>query len=327
MGTTESKPFDLTKPFYDQGTFAGRYQHFVSMTDPRTLFINPSELAVAKEKLKLYKEGKLPAGTTDLELWAARRTVEAVLHPDTGEPIPALARFSAFAPCNIFICSFMIMPGTIASVPRTVFIHWFNQSYNAAVNYANRNASSPIPQSVLAQAYAGAVGTSLAIALAATAVMRRAGKNATLVRATLPFLAVSAAGGANVCLIRRNELTEGVAVQDADGNVRGNSVAAGRIGLGKCCVARILWNLPTMVVPPLFMAALARIGPWKSNKRLLMGTEVAVVTACLFAGVPPALAAFPQFDSAKVEDLEPRFRGLTLKDGSPVKALYFNKGL
>jgi hypothetical protein len=47
---------------------------------------------------------------------------------------------------NIFIAGSMLNPAVITSVPKTIGIHWFNQSYNAGVNYANRNASSEVPQ-------------------------------------------------------------------------------------------------------------------------------------------------------------------------------------
>ena len=130
------------------------------------------------------------------------------------------------------------LPSTIASPIRTIGIHWLNQSYNGAVNYANRNASSTISNETLARAYAAAVAASVGIALSAGAVSKKVatmGKPAlaTAVRATLPYTAVVAAGCLNVGMIRQSELFDGVQVLDHEGTVRGSSVEAGKQGLLK----------------------------------------------------------------------------------------------
>ena len=36
---------------------------------------------------------------------------------------------------------------------RTIFIHWLNQTYNASMNYANRNASNPVSNQLLAEVF------------------------------------------------------------------------------------------------------------------------------------------------------------------------------
>ena len=62
------------------------------------------------------------------------------IHPDMKEPIPWPMRISAFVPANI-----PIVCGMILSAPtpmNTFFWQWLNQTYNAGLNYGNRNASS-----------------------------------------------------------------------------------------------------------------------------------------------------------------------------------------
>ena len=60
--------------------------------------------------------------------------------PDTGEIIPWAMRTSAFVPTNIPIITGMLIspPGQFW----TIFWQWLNQTYNAGLNYGNRNASS-----------------------------------------------------------------------------------------------------------------------------------------------------------------------------------------
>lgn len=218
-------------------TFTGRMLHFYSVNDPRTLLFTDEEAKSAERLLKLHEAGEAPEGTTDADLWHARRVLESALHPDTGEPIFPLFRFSAFVPVNMVIVTATITPAVISSFPATAFIHFLNQTYNAAINYANRNASNPVPTARLGEGYAGAVATSLSIGMLSTALTRRAaaraggGAAAAVIRSTLPFFAVSLAGASNVLLMRRNELTTGVDVFDDDGRDLGKSVEVGFSGV------------------------------------------------------------------------------------------------
>ena len=321
-------PFSLTAPRYDQSKFAERARQFYETCDARTLFTTESELAKATGLLEQFKDKTLPSGITDAQLWEARRIKEAMVHPDTGEVIPAVFRFSAFAPMNTFIVPAMLLPSTIASPIRTIGIHWFNQSYNGAVNYANRNASSEVSTSTLTKAYVAAVAASVSIALGAGAVSKRVAALgrpalATAVRATLPFSAVVAAGCLNVGMIRQSELTDGVQVEDHEGVVRGQSVAAGEQGILKCCAARAIWNFPVMVIPPMIMAKVAPMLP----PRLRIPVETVLCSALIFAAVPPALGAFSQRDEIATASMEPKFQGLVDSKGEPIETLFFNKGL
>ena len=325
-------PFTLEKPLYDQSTMVGRAKQFYTITDPRSLFITSAQLQQAEALLTAYKERNIPEGVTDGDLWNARRIVESVLHPSTGQPITPFLRFSMYAPMNIFIVSAMVLPSTINSVPRTIAIHWYNQSYNAAVNYTNGSSATPVPTRRLAEGYIGAVGSSLAIALGATFITQKAanlGVTArTFIRATLPFSAVVAAGCVNVALIRRNELTDGVEVYDKDDNMRGLSVVAGKSGILQCCIARFVWNVPAMILPTIFMGYMST-KPWwmKFSPRVRTATEVTLISLALMFGVPPALGLFPQRASIAVDKLEEEFQGITDKNGQPIKTLYYNKGL
>eukprot|EP00339_Tiarina_fusa_P027140 CAMPEP_0117030260 /NCGR_PEP_ID=MMETSP0472-20121206/21849_1 /TAXON_ID=693140 ORGANISM="Tiarina fusus, Strain LIS" /NCGR_SAMPLE_ID=MMETSP0472 /ASSEMBLY_ACC=CAM_ASM_000603 /LENGTH=322 /DNA_ID=CAMNT_0004738269 /DNA_START=27 /DNA_END=995 /DNA_ORIENTATION=+ len=322
----------MEKPLYDQSTMSGRAKQFYTITDPRSLFITADQLKQAEDLLTAYKERNIPPGVTDGDLWNARRIVESVIHPSTGKPITPFLRFSMYAPMNVFIVSAMVLPSTINSVPRTIAIHWYNQSYNAAVNYTNGSSASPVPTRRLVEGYIGAVGSSLGIALGATYITQKAANLGlamrTLIRATLPFSAVVAAGCVNVALIRRNELTDGVEVYDKDDNMRGLSVKAGKQGILQCCAARFVWNVPAMIFPTVLMGYMAT-KPWwmKFSPRIRTGTEVVLISLALMIGVPPALGLFPQQASIPVSSLEERFQGIADKNGNPIETLYYNKGL
>lgn len=164
----------MEKPRYDLSSFSGRVRQMFQQTNPKFLMVSNAKTEECKGLLELYEKGEMPAGKTDADLWEARAVKEANCHPDTGETIFPLFRFCAFAPANIVIATTMLQPAVIASPTLTLGAHWLNQSYNAAINYANRNASNPISTETLMKAYGGAVLTSCSIALGATYLTKKA---------------------------------------------------------------------------------------------------------------------------------------------------------
>lgn len=256
----EVPPFSRNGPRYDMSTFIGRTLHFYNVNDPRTLLNSEDDRRNAKELLHLYDKGMVPHGTSDEDLWNARRVLESSLHPDTGEPIFPLFRFSAFVPVNMVIVTATVTPAVLRSFPATACVHFCNQTYNAAINYANRNASNPVEPLRLVEGYAGAVATSLSIGLTATFLTKRVtargggGLAAGIIRSTLPFLASAMAGASNVFLMRRNELTTGVDVFDDSGRDLGKSVEVSGLQIlaRQCyqvCVAMMVFrNIPAYCV-------------------------------------------------------------------------------
>ncbi|XP_023782450.1 sideroflexin-5 [Cyanistes caeruleus] len=151
-------------PFLQMGhtSFYGRFRHFLDIIDPRTLFVTESRLKEAVQLLEDYKHGTLPPGVTNKELWGAQKIKQAIIHPDTNETIFMPFRMSGYIPFGTPIVVGLLLPNqTLAS---TVFWQWLNQSHNACVNYANRNASKPSPTSKFIQGYLGAVISAVSIA-------------------------------------------------------------------------------------------------------------------------------------------------------------------
>jgi hypothetical protein len=74
------------------------------------------------------------------ELRKYQRIVDTSIHPDTKEVIPWAMRMSAFIPTNVPIIFGILM--TAPTPFNTALWQWVNQTYNAGLNYGNRNASS-----------------------------------------------------------------------------------------------------------------------------------------------------------------------------------------
>ncbi|XP_060903505.1 sideroflexin-5b isoform X3 [Labrus mixtus] len=222
--------FQLGGARYDQGSFFGRLRHFIAIIDPSTLFVSEKQL---KESIKLlddYKHGSLPPGVSDLQLWEAQKIKQAIIHPDTGEKIFMPFRMSGYVPFGTPIVIGLLLPNQ--TVLSTIIWQWLNQSHNACVNYANRNATKPTPTSKFLQGYVGAVSSAVSIAVGLNVLIQKANKlspaTRMIIQRLVPFPAVASANICNVGLMRHNELSEGIDVLDNNGNVVGSSKIAAR---------------------------------------------------------------------------------------------------
>eukprot|EP01034_Spumella_vulgaris_P024161 gene24161-30474_t len=113
----------------------------------------------AKAICDIYEDIGKPQGEEYLK---NKKICDAAIHPVTGEIIPKLFRVSAIAPVNIPLV-FAMITCPAANIPGTLFLHWLNQSYNTACNYANRaGADQSIEQT--AKAYGLAVTSACAFA-------------------------------------------------------------------------------------------------------------------------------------------------------------------
>lgn len=143
----------------------------------------------------------------------------------------------------------------------------------------------------------------------------------------IPFMSIVFAGTVSLVVVRQGELLNGVAVTDEDGKVRGQSKVAAQHGISQCAIARVLWNIPVLIFPPVMMARMSQT-PWmRANPRARVPLLAAVSTVCVGLGVYPAQAIFPQQASASPSALEPQFHGIRRDNGEPVRTLWYNKGL
>jgi tricarboxylate carrier len=291
------------------------------------LFVTDKKLKESLTLLDKFKRGELK--NPDVEaLWSAKRIKDAIIHPDTGEKVILPFRMSAFVPVNIPIVVGMINSTGIAG---TIFWQWFNQSYNVAVNYANRNASNTMTNEQILRAYSGAVVTSCSLAVGlgklAAQLKARSGALGTVAGSLVPYTAVASAGAVNVYLMRRNETYEGIAVKDREGNVLGTSKQAGKTALYQTVLTRVFLPAPVLMVPSAVMTMLGKTRFLTANPRFRTPIEIAVVTGSLWGALPLSIGLFPQVCQSRTKDLEPEFHNLKDKQGKPIDTVYFNKGL
>ena len=88
------------------------------------------------------------------------------------------------------------------SVPQVVFWQWFNQSFNALVNYTNRNANSPTSTKQLGVAYFSATFSALGAAIRLKKVLE---KSPPTFQRLMPMVAVASANFVRKCCLPGKE--------------------------------------------------------------------------------------------------------------------------
>ncbi|XP_053258243.1 sideroflexin-5 isoform X2 [Podarcis raffonei] len=308
-------PFQLGRPRFEQTSFYGRFRHFLDIIDPRTLFVTESRLKEAVQLLEDYKHGTLPPGVTNKE---------AIIHPDTNETIFMPFRMSGYIPFGTPIVVGLLLPNqTLAS---TVFWQWLNQSHNACVNYANRNATKPSPTSKFVQGYLGAVISAVSIAVGLNVLIQRANQftpaTRLLIQRFVPFPAVASANICNVVLMRHTELEEGIDVLDSDGNRVGSSRIAAKHALLETALTRVVLPMPILVLPPIVMSLLEKTTLLRSRPRMALPVQSLVCLAAFGLALPLAISLFPQMSEIETSRLEPEITRATTSE-----TLVYNKGL
>ncbi|XP_015275621.1 PREDICTED: sideroflexin-2 [Gekko japonicus] len=315
--------FNIDAPRWDQNTFMGRLKHFFNITDPRTLMVSEQELDRAKALVESCRAGTVPPGTSQEQLFYAKKLYDSAFHPDSGEKMNLIGRMSFQVPGGMAITGFMLQ--FYRTVPAVVFWQWVNQSFNAIVNYTNRNAASPISVKQIGVAYVTATSTALATAVGLNLYTKRA---PTLVARWVPFAAVAAANCVNIPLMRQQELINGITVTDENDNRLGESRRAAIKGITQVVISRVTMAAPGMILLPIIMEKLEKYPFMKKIQVLHAPLQILLVGGFLVFMVPFACALFPQRSSIAISKLEPDLReSVVAKHGDKVSCVYFNKGL
>jgi len=302
----------------------GRYLHYLDVIDPRTLIAPKSKVESSLKLLEAYKSNNLPSNVTNKDLWEAQKLKQAIFHPDTGEKVFPPFRMSGYVPFGWITVTGMLLPNP--SWPTLLFWQWMNQSHNAAVNYANRNATNPQPFSVYAKAYGAAVTAAISISATLTYFIRRSGNlsptKKLIIQRFVPLPATSLASTLNVLCMRAPEMETGIDVFDQQGTKVGTSKVAAKQAIIDTALTRAFLPIPLLLAPPCIMPFLEKLKfVQKSAVRHLL-VNACVCTISFGLSLPVALALFPQQSEISIEKLEDHIQKAT-----SAKVVVYNKGL
>ncbi|XP_074643046.1 sideroflexin-2-like [Tubulanus polymorphus] len=325
---TENR-INVDGPLWDQSTFLGRLKHFAWMTDFRTVVVRESKLHEAKDLVDKYRIGLQTPGVTKEEVIYAKKLYDSSFHPDSGELQNVFGRMSFQVPGGMSITGAMIT--FYRTNTAVIFWQWVNQSFNALVNYTNRNAESDIDAKRIAIAYTSATTSAVVTALGLKAILAKSA--GSLMQRFVPFAAVAAANMVNIPLMRQSELIDGIVVSDENGNKITQSRYAAVKGISQVVLSRIFMATPTMLGIPVVMEYLERYPVIKRMTWTHAPIQVFLCGVVLCASVPIGCALFPQRSCITVDKLrimdKDKYDELVGKfgDSQLPERLYFNKGL
>lgn len=319
----QEKRVNLDSPRWDQSSFMGRFKHFASITNMLLGLKSEKELNEAQQLLTLYRQKKEPEGTTDEQIWEAKTLYESAFHPDSGEKMNLFGRMSFQVPGGMLITGALLQ--FYRTVPQVVFWQWINQSFNALVNYTNRNAKSTITGKQIGVAYVSSTSAAVAVSIGLNSLVKR---SPPLLARYVPFVAVAAANCVNIPLSRQSELINGIKVFDENGKELGLSQRAAVKGITQVVSSRIAMAAPGMLIIPIIMEKLEKYR-WMQRIRVLHAPIQMILCGIgLTFMVPAACSIFPQKCSMKVEHLEAHLRDkIREAEGPGIQKVYFNKGL
>ncbi|NXC19014.1 SFXN2 protein, partial [Corythaeola cristata] len=313
--------FNIDASRWDQSTFVGRLKHFLNITDPRTVLVPEEELDRAKALVEGCRAGLVPPGSSQEQLLYAKKLYDSAFHPDSGEKMNLIGRMSFQVPGGMALTGFMLQ--FYRTVPAVVFWQWVNQSFNAIVNYTNRNAASPISLRQIGVAYVTATGTALATAVGLNLYTKRA---PPLLARWVPFAAVAAANCVNIPMMRQHK-------HPVAPSTTSHCHGLWEDGPARAALQAGLWGGPDLfslhlVILPIIMERLEKF-TFMQRIRVLHGPlQMLLCGGFLLFMVPAACALFPQRCSLALADLELELHDSILaKHGDKVPYVYFNKGL
>lgn len=309
-------------------SFLERYKYFKGVLSPVWLLKSKQELHFARDILNDFEVDPQKVHHSDLQ-WA-KTLYASAFHPDTKEINPMVGRMSFQIPGNTVSTALML---TFYRTPlQLVTTQWINQSFMAFCNYTNRNAQSSLTTGQIMTAYLSATGTAVAVSYKLSQIAKKS--SYPLASKFVPFFAVCAGNVVNVPLMRQQDLLKGITVNDADGNILGESRLLGCMCLMQVVVTRISAAIPIMVFPTLAMSAIQKkfskhglVFEKVLDRPLRIFLEASLIGICTYLVLPIAVALFPQHSNISIDKLESNLRSKIRAEQPTLTRVYYNKGL
>ena len=235
-------------------TYWGRLSRSYRIYHPLNLIYSDAQLMEMKKELDTYIKTGVTT-KTNKELWDMHYILESNLHPETGQPISKLFRWSAYCPVNIpIIIGLSVLPPTPFN---QIFFQTINQSYNFGINFSNSTSSNQKTTSELLTSYGLAVTCAIVGSVGLRKILERRvnSSSSAFGRAVLlstPFIGLVFANTVNLLFSRSKELVEGIPVNDPrTGEQVPNfkSLTAGRSSLEESLLLRMAIPIPSFFLP------------------------------------------------------------------------------
>ena len=331
--------FNLSEPEYSPKTYFGRTMNLLRVQNPKYSFAGSKKIEAARQMVddhfqteeQYKKENKVMMVSKERakELRNANYLVKSSVHPDTGQILAPWQRFCSYAMINTpFLFGMVLTKQTTTNI---IFWQWINQTYNAVLNYSNRNASSEVSMTGVGAAYFAAVSSSILIGLRVKKMLmpysnKFKGPSQLIFNFIINFTAMAAAGILNSLVMRSTELKDGIHLFNADGEDAGTSPKVGREAVVKTAATRIGLAL-RLLVPTMVFFVMEKRNIVPKNKLGKFFLEATVFFGSMVFVPPLSCAVYEQHCTVKTDAIEEKFHDMKDAQGKPITELYYNRGL
>lgn len=239
-------------------------------------------------------------------------------------------RACSYIPVNVpVLIGMLCTPPTIFNI---ALWQWINSTYNAGLNYGNRNTSAPCSTKDTLIAYFGASATAIGVSLAlrqltTKMIGNRTGAIVPVARAMTMYLGAATANFVNVYLMRQAELKTGIMVNDELGEEMGISNLAAKNAVFQTALSRFFLAAPPFLIPAVGAASLHLMGMMPNAFAPKLIVDVMLIAVGLRLACPMGSSLFQQITSLPADQLEQEFMMKENSKGDKIRTFYFNKGL
>lgn len=307
----------------------GRVKESYRVYHPKSIFYSDEKILSMAQELREYRQtGK--TSRSNEELWNLHYICKGNLHPETGQPVNRLFRWSNFVVTNIpLIMGISVLPPTTFN---QIFFQSLNQSYNFGNNVSNASSSNQKSTNELVISYVAAISS----AVAGSAGLRNfllkknfqgpVGKGLV---ALTPLFGIVFASSVNLTFSRSKELINGIPItHPRTGEKMENAVSrrAARQAFLDSWIIRMLIPIPLVLLPMASTKWAARHLKFYQRAVPKFFFDASVVGFALWGSLIFVISGFSNDGYRKLGDFEPHVKE-ALKEFPDDTLIKFSKGL
>ena len=214
-----------------------------------------------------------------------------------------------FRMCGFIFTNLPVVIGILVAPPTmfyTVLFQWLNQSYNAGLNFGNKNSTCKYTNKDIMGGYLTAVTSAILVAMGMRALTAPAAKSATgtelmLLNTIVACVSGAAASYCNTTFMRKAEVDRGIQVcSDKElTNVVGTSKIAAQSAVRETAISRSICSVVGFLLPIIFVMLVGLLGVHPVSTRGKIAVECFCILMSLRVNLPFSMSIFPPLSVKK----------------------------
>ena len=307
----------------------GRVKESYRVYHPKSIFYSDEKILSMAKELREYRESGKTARSNS-ELWNMHYICKGNLHPETGQPVNRLFRWSNFVVTNIpLIMGISVLPPTTFN---QIFFQSLNQSYNFGNNVSNASSSNQKSTNELAISYVAAITSAVAGSAGLRSFLLKRNFQGPVGRslvALTPLFGIVFASSVNLTFSRSKELLNGIPVNHPKTDLKIEGLVsrrAARQAFLDSWMIRMLIPIPLVLLPMFTQRWASRHLKVYQRTVPKFFIDASVVAFSLWGSLIFVISGFSNDGYRKLGDFEPHVKA-ALKEFPEDTLIKFSKGL